>query len=253
MKAPSYKYFEYFLAAYLLTLCITLTVYAKFIVVEDIFIFGYVAKVINQLSPIQLAIAIPAGTLPFAITYPICDIVAEVYGPKPAKRLMTHGIVGEVIFALGVLWVIGLPAMDVIIPNEYLHVVHGSILIYAFSNIIGSFVGKTVNIYLISKLKVKLLGRAFCQRSLLSTMIGELLLSLVAATISFSQNLPMNSVVLIALTAFCIKMTVAVLMVKPIQWVSAYLKRAEGVDVYDKNTNLNPFDIGSYKPKELTN
>ncbi len=157
------------------------------------------------------------------------------------------------IFALGVLFVIGLPAMDVIVPSEYYHVVHGSIFIFAISNIIGSFVGKTVNIYLISKLKVKLLGKAFCQRSLFSTMVGELLLSLVAATISFSQNLPMKSVVLIAVTAFCIKMFVAVLMVKPIQWISAYLKRSEGIDVYDKSTELNPFDITNYKQGELAN
>mgnify|MGYP001763939887 CR=1 FL=1 len=239
--------------AYLLTLCITLTVYAKFIVVEQIFLFGLLAKAFNAISPLHLAMAVPAGTLPFAVTYPICDIVAEVYGPKPAKRLMISGIVGELIFALGVLMVIGLPAMDVIVPNEYYHVVHGSILIFAISNIIGSFVGKTVNIYLIAKLKVKWLGRAFCQRSLFSTMVGELLLSLVAATISFAQNLPMSSVIMIAITAFFIKMTVALVMVKPIQWVSAYLKRAEGIDVYDKDTNLNPFDIALEGPKELAN
>lgn len=238
-----------FLVAYLLTLCVTLTVYAKFIIVEEIVLFGFIAKALNHISPIKLAAAIPAGTLPFAVTYPICDIVAEVYGPKPAKRLMIYGIVSEVIFALGVLMVIGLPAMDVIVPNEYYHVVHGSILIFAISNIIGSFVGKTVNIYLIAKLKVKFLGKAFCQRSLFSTMVGELLLSLVAATISFAQNLPMKSVVMIAITAFLIKMTVALVMVKPIQWISAYLKRAEGVDVYDTHTNLNPFDIALQAPK----
>lgn len=217
--------------------------YAKFVVVEEIVLFGYIAKLVNYLSPIALAIAVPAGTLPFAITYPICDIVAEVYGPKPAKRLMIYGVVGEIIFALGVLWVIGLAAKDVIVPNEYYRLVHGSILVYAVSNIIGSIVGKTVNIYLISKLKVKLLGKAFCQRSLFSTMVGELLLSLVAATISFAQALPMQTVIMVAITAFLIKMTVAILMVKPIQWVSMYLKIKEGIDVYDKSTNLNPFDF----------
>lgn len=243
------KYYEFFLVFYVLTLMITLTVYSKFLIVENLALFGYFAKLFNSLTPFQLALAVPAGTLPFAVTYPLCDVVAEVYGPKPAKRMMLWGVAAELIFAGSILSIISLSGVEKLVPQGSFMLVHGSIMVYAISNITGTLVGKTVNIYVLSKLKVKMLGKAFCWRSLFSTVVGELLLSIVAATISFSHNLPMKDVLLIAFTAFLIKMFVAIVMVKPIQWGAALLKHYEGIDVFDSSVSLNPLQVISMTEK----
>ena len=220
------KFYNYLLSMYMVSVCLTMTVYADF---KDIGFWG-------------LSIVIPAGTIPFALTYPLADITAEVYGPNQAKKMMRQGSFFEIVFASLVILVSLLPDATGF-PTNKVYEAHKYIFVFALSNVVASLVGKTVNIYTISKLKYKLKGRSFCSRSIASTMFGEFALSIIAALLSFSiaSDLAILTILKFAILAYGVKLTIAAVLVKPIQWISCILKEKENLDVYDNSVNLNPF------------
>ncbi len=148
----------------------------------------------------------------------------------------------EALFALIVCSAMTIPARQIATSDPYV-LVFSSVYLFAFSNIIASFLGKCLNIYILSSLKVKYFGRHFYMRSIVSTTIGELALSVFAATVSFSSTLAFSQIIKVAFTAYAVKLLVAVILVKPVFHACIYIKKTDRMDVYDKKTSLNPFDF----------
>jgi uncharacterized PurR-regulated membrane protein YhhQ (DUF165 family) len=96
-----------------------------------------------------------------------------------------------------------------------------------------------------AKMKIKTKGRWLWLRAVVSTIAGQLIDNFIFYFVAFGLNETFPPTTLINLwlstVAFC---TIYEFVMTPVTYkICNFLKHAEGLDVYDRGTNFNPFDI----------
>ena len=121
----------------------------------------------------------PGGIFVFPLTFSICDIVGEVYGYAYPRLFIWIGVLAEFLFSLVVITVSHLPAPDFFTQASAYEIVFDPTLRYVGSGLVGLLIGELTNVYLLSKWKIFLKGKFFILRSLLSTALGQALLTVI--------------------------------------------------------------------------
>lgn len=208
------------------------------------------AKIIDLgFSLFGVPLAFDGGTLLFPVSYVFGDILTEVYGFRASRRVIWTGFAALALacllfFLLRVLpaeeaWErsAGSAAYDAILGGMST----GGI---ALASLLGYWVGEFANSVTLSRLKVLMKGRMLWVRTIGSTLIGEGLDSLVFVFIaSLTGVFAWELFLTLALTNYLIKCAVEALMTPLTYLVSGALKKAEGIDVYDRDVRFNPFPL----------
>jgi uncharacterized integral membrane protein (TIGR00697 family) len=184
---------------------------------------------------------LPGAPLIFPLTYIIGDIVAEVYGYTAAKRIIWITLVCELFFALAIKLIIHLPSPLFWNQQHSYNEVIDPILRFVLAGILAVVFSSFINIYIISKWKILMKGRHFWLRSLGSSAIGGFILVLVTILVGFSGNIPWSKLVYMILSVYSIEVLYSLLGVWPASIITGFLKLEEQLDVYDTETNFNPF------------
>lgn len=186
------------------------------------------------------------GTLLFPISYIFGDVLAEVYGYSVARRVIWTGFGASALFSLTV-WVVGLlppePEWSQRVGMEAYNAVLGSTARIVIASLIAYWCGSFANAFVLAKLKVITRGRWLWVRTLGSTLVGEFVDTALFVTLAFAGE--MSAVVLwnVLASNYVFKVGVEALFTPITYLVVGWLKRAEGVDVFDMHTDFNPFAL----------
>jgi uncharacterized integral membrane protein (TIGR00697 family) len=93
-------------------------------------------------------------------------------------------------------------------------------------------------------MKVATDGRWLWSRTIGSTLVGQGLDSLVFIVLAFAGTIPTSVMLAAVVTQWIFKSAYEVLATPLTYIVVNRLKRAEGLDVYDRDTSFNPLFIG---------
>lgn len=179
----------------------------------------------------------------FPISYIFGDILTEVYGYARARRVIWAGF-AALGFASLMSWaVIALPpAPDW--PHQAAYVtVYGQTPRIVAASLAAFWAGDFVNSYILARLKVKTAGRYLWLRTIGSTVVGQGVDSLIFYPLAFLGEWPTPLVLAVMTSNFLLKVGVEAVMTPLTYQVVGFLKRAEGEDYYDSETNFNPFKI----------
>jgi uncharacterized integral membrane protein (TIGR00697 family) len=238
--APSfrqYKYLDFLMSAFVTVLIVSNVASSAKIVDLGFSLFG-------------IPLAFDGGTLLFPISYVFGDILTEVYGFRASRRVIWTGF-AALALSSGVFFLLrALPAEA--LWEEYAgSAAYDAILGgmstggIALASLAGYWVGEFSNSVVLSRMKVLMKGRFLWARTIGSTLVGEFLDSLIfvlAASIAgvFGWALFASLV----LTNYIFKCAIEALMTPVTYLVTAALKKAEGVDIYDREIRFNPFGLG---------
>lgn len=179
----------------------------------------------------------------YPLTYTCCDIMAEVYGYRIARKAVWLAVFSTMLFTAVISLVVRFPS-PASWPHQAAYVlVLGGLYSIAIGSLVGTLLGSFVNIYIISRWKVLLRGRLFWFRSICSSMVGEAIFTLTSVLIVWTGKLPLNKVLVLALTLFFSKVIYSILMAGPATIIVSLLKKFEGVDVYDTPSDCNPLKL----------
>jgi uncharacterized PurR-regulated membrane protein YhhQ (DUF165 family) len=93
-------------------------------------------------------------------------------------------------------------------------------------------------------MKIATKGRWLWTRTIGSTLVGEGLDSLVFMTLAFVGTIPIVALALAILTQWVVKSAYEAAVTPLTYIVVNFLKRKEGMDVFDYNTRFNPLLFG---------
>ena len=187
---------------------------------------------------------LPAGIITFPIAYLAGDILTEVYGFKKTRSLIWWGF-----FCLGGMslfyWLATLltPAPFWTEDNPAFVKFFGFVPRIALASLIAYVIGEFLNSMVLSKLKIKTQGRHFWLRAIGSTIVGQSADSFVFNFIAFGGVFPMATVAYIAFSGFVLKTLYEVVALPVTYMVMPWLKRAEGVDTYDRGITYSLFKL----------
>ena len=186
-------------------------------------------------------VGVSVTVLYFPITYLIGDVVTEVYGYAQSRRViwisMFCSIVGSAI-AGGQLAVPAAVFFDA--DADYRRVFSPSLTISA-AGLFAFFAGDICNSFVLAKLKIWDKGKRLWLRFVASTIVGEGINTGLFYGIALHNVLPERMLFRGVLMGWSLKVIVEVLMLPLSYFVVRRLKRTEGVDYYDYETNFNPF------------
>ena len=190
-------------------------------------------------------IFLPAAMIVFPISYIIGDVLTEVYGFRVARGVIWLGFGCNALMAL-LFWVGGIIPAEVFWEGQE---AYDTILGQARWVLLGSFaaylVGEFSNSMTLSWLKNVTSGRLLWVRTISSTVVGQGLDSFVFIFIAFGIGFGfgMEDMLRIALIQWWAKIAYEALATPLTYGVVTYLKRREGLDVYDPPRSLNPLMV----------
>lgn len=208
------------------------------------------AKIVDWgFSIFGVRMAFDAGTLLFPVSYIFGDILTEVYGYKNSRRVIWAGFACLALSA-AIFWIVS------ILPGEsqwqqyagdaaYLAILGGmSSGGIVLASLAGYWSGEFTNSFVLAKMKMITSGRWLWMRTIGSTIVGELVDTLVFVVIaSLFKVFPWSLFLTLTVTNYLFKCGVEALMT-PITYLAvSKLKKSENEDYYDRDTNFNPFQI----------
>lgn len=182
-----------------------------------------------------------AGILFFPISYVIGDILTEVYGFARARRCIWAGFAALLFMAFMSWVVVALPPADSWHGQAAYEQVFGQVPRIVFASMIAFWAGEFVNAWVLARMKVWTEGRDLWARTIGSTVVGQGVDSLIFYPLAFFGTWDNGLLVQVLLAQWWLKVSWEVLLTPVTYAVVGFLKRREGVDVYDRDTDFTPF------------
>jgi len=184
-----------------------------------------------------------AGILFFPISYVIGDVLTEVYGYQRARRCIWAGFVALIFMAVMAMVVVALPPAAGWTGQEAYEQVFGQVPRIVFASIIAFWAGEFANSYVMARMKIWTKGKALWSRTIGSTVVGQGVDSALFYPIAFlgAAGWSVELVMTVAVTQWVLKTAWEALLTPVTYQVVGFLKKREGVDFFDTDTDFSPF------------
>ncbi len=218
---------------------------AWFVFIVAVFITCLITANIVAVKLVEISgFVLPAGTIIFPISYIFGDVLTEVYGYRQARRVIWLGFFCNFIVVVAI-WI-----GQVLPPSSFWdgQKAYERILGYTPRLLVASFlaylVGEFANSFVLAKMKIATKGRWLWTRTIGSTLVGEGLDSLVFMILAFAGAIPMAALLLAILTQWLVKSAYEAAATPLTYIVVNFLKKKEGIDIFDYDTKFNPLLLG---------
>ncbi len=182
-----------------------------------------------------------AGILFFPLSYVIGDVLTEVYGYARARRVIWAGFAALVFMAVMSFVVVALPPSASWTGQAAYEQVFGQVPRIVLASITAFWAGEFVNSYVMAKMKVWTKGEKLWTRTIGSTVVGQGVDSLLFYPIAFLGVWETSDVVLVMVTNWALKVGWEAVLTPVTYRVVAFLKKREGVEIFDTDTDFSPF------------
>ena len=192
-----------------------------------------------------------AGVLFFPLSYVIGDVMTEVYGYARARRVAWASMTAAA-FAAGMAAFItamppaagwneavgeGLSKQDAFALN------FGQAPRIVAASCLAIWAGEIANAFVLARMKILTGGKMLWTRTIGSTAVGQAVDSTIFYPLAFWGVWPPELVLTVMLTNYALKVGWEALLTPVTYVVVGRLKKAEGVDVYDRDTDFTPFSV----------
>ena len=189
-------------------------------------------------------VTLSAAVLLFPVSYILNDCIAEVWGYRKARFIIWMGFainfLVTAIFQLAVL----LPPSPHWEGAPHFDYIFGLAPRLAAASFVAFLAGSLVNAYVMSRMKIASKGRHFSTRAVVSTLVGEGVDSLIFFPCAYFGLLPLREMFIVLAAEVALKVIFEVIALPLTRRVVRYVKRTEGVDVFDEGISYNPLKFG---------
>jgi len=203
------------------------------------------AKIV-QLGPFTF----DGGTVLFPLAYILGDILTEVYGYARSRRVIWTGFFWVALAALTFALVDWLPVVEGAAGSDSFHNVLGQTPRIVAASLLAYVCGEFINSFVLAKMKLLTQGRWLWSRTVSSTLVGQAVDTSIFLAVAFIGVLDGDLLIALLISNYVFKVGVEVVMTPLTYAVVGWLKGAEGIDAFDRNTDFNPFRlaVGSASP-----
>lgn len=203
------------------------------------------AKIATLDLPVFGSFVFGAGVLFFPVSYIFGDVLTEVYGYARARRVIWTGFAALMFASVMASVVVALPPAPFWKHQDAYEIAFGNAWRVVAASMFAYFCGEFVNSYVLAKMKIWTEGRWLWTRTIGSTIFGEAVDSMLFYPLAFYGTgiIPNEALPQVMLSQFLLKTLVEVVFTPLTYVVVNGLKRAEGIDYYDRHTDFTPFSM----------
>ncbi|MFA7439787.1 MAG: queuosine precursor transporter [Sphingomonadaceae bacterium] len=199
------------------------------------------AKVATIELPVIGALTFGAGILFFPLSYVLGDVLTEVYGYARARRVVWVGFAASIFAAGMAAFIVAIPPAADWEGQEALASVMGQAPRIFAASILAFWAGEFVNAFVMARMKVLTRGKHLWARTIGSTVAGQGVDSLIFYPVAFLGVWETKLILVVMITNYLLKVTWEAMLTPVTYKVVAFMKRREGLDVFDEGTDFTPF------------
>ena len=216
-----------------------------FVVATAVFVTSLITANIIAVKLVGIAgLVFPAAVVIFPISYIFGDILTEVYGYQRARQVIWLGFLCNLLAVIAIQLGQILPSASFWGGQSAYEQILGFTPRLLLASFIAYLIGEFANSIVLAKMKVATQGRWLWTRTIGSTLVGEGLDSLVFISVAFWGTIPSSALFSTVVTQWLMKSVYEALVTPLTYLVVNFLKRKEGIDVFDYDTQFNPLRIG---------
>ena len=223
-----FRYLDILINLFVVTLIVSNLVAGKMVAIGDLRISG--AQVL------------------FPLTYIFGDIFTEVYGYSASRRAIWTGFIASTVLAVMGLIVVALPPA----PEWHDQLAFEKVFYNVPRIIVGSLIaywcGEFANAFVMAKLKLVTRGRLLWVRTIGSTVVGQLVDTIIVMLFVFGGQVDLKTLLTLIGSGYLVKVGYEAAATPLTYFIVNALKRLEGVDIFDRSTDFNPFAAAPAAP-----
>ena len=188
-------------------------------------------------------LTLTAGIVIFPVSYILGDVLTEVWGYGPTRRVIWLGFACNLVMVAAI-WAGGaLPAAPFWKGQAAWDEILGQTPRLLAASFVAYLVGEFANAYVLARLKIATAGRWLWVRTIGSTVVGEGLDSLVFVALAFAGTVSSGILVEIFVNQWLVKVVYEAAATPLTYAAVGWLKSREQIDVYDVHTDFNPLRL----------
>ncbi len=188
-------------------------------------------------------LVLPAAIIIFPISYIVGDVLTEVYGYRQTRRVIWLAFLCNLVAVIAITIAQVLPAASFWDGQAAFERILGYAPRILLASFLAYLIGEFANAFVLAKMKIATRGRWLWTRTIGSTVVGQGLDSLVFMTVAFAGVIPLDGLAAAIVTQWLAKTAYEALATPLTYLVVGFLKRREGIDVYDTDTRFNPLSL----------
>jgi uncharacterized integral membrane protein (TIGR00697 family) len=216
-----YKYLDSFITLFTVVLLVSNIVAAKFFAI----------------GPLRVS----AAQILFPITYIFGDVFTEVYGYAASRRAIWYGFFACFILVTLTYVAVVIPPAPEYTDQHAFEAIFKPVGRIVVASLLAYWCGEFANSFTLAKLKLLTGGKYLWTRTIGSTVVGQAVDTTVVMFAAFYGLRSVSTILRLIVAGYLIKVIYETLMTPVTYALVNYLKRTEGVDYFDRDTNFNPF------------
>ena len=186
-------------------------------------------------------LSLTGAVILFPFTYILGDIFTEIYGFNKNKKIIWLSFACNLLMVIAFSIIIVLPYPKSFESAGAYNIVLGTTPRTLVGSLVGFLIGNFLNSIILSKMKVMTKGKYLALRTIMSTIVGEALDTLIFITIVFWKNIPEDVLISMIINQAIVKILIETLFTPITYRIINAIKKIENKDVYDENIKYNIF------------
>jgi uncharacterized integral membrane protein (TIGR00697 family) len=170
---------------------------------------------------------LPAAVIVYIFTYPIIDVIVEVYGKKEGRRTVQAGLVTQILALIFIAITIQLPAAPVFNDQESFQTILNGSFRVIIASLIAYAVSQNLDVFVFNRLKTIHGQKKLWLRNNASTMLSQLIDTTIFITIAFYGTMPVAILGSLIFTQYVFKFFASILLTPVVYLLVHFIRRQE--------------------------
>ncbi|MBO0993460.1 queuosine precursor transporter [Bacillus sp. SD088] len=154
---------------------------------------------------------LPAAVIIYVFTYPITDTITEVYGKEAARKTVMAGLFTQIAAVVFIYITIKLPAAPYYEHQPEFATIFSASFRVTIASLLSFLVSQNLDVTIFHRLKQRHGNGKLWIRNNVSTMVGQLVDTIIFVTIAFFGTMPFLALLGLIATQYVFKFLVAIL------------------------------------------
>ena len=177
---------------------------------------------------------LPAAAILIIFTYPLIDVICEVYGKEAGGRTVRTGLIAQVFAVFFIAIAIELPPAQAFVHQQEFETILGGSMRVIIASLVAYSISVNLDVMIFSKFKEKHGDGKLWLRNNASTMLSQLIDTALFITIAFFGIMPFKVLLILFITQYIFKF-LASIVATPLVYGLVYVARK-----FDKLKSIEP-------------
>ncbi|MFS0594468.1 queuosine precursor transporter [Cytobacillus horneckiae] len=172
---------------------------------------------------------LPAAVVIFIFTYPIIDIIVEVYGKKEGQRTVKAGLITQMLAIIFIIITINLPAAPVFTEQASFEIILSGSFRVILASLVSYAISQTIVVYVFNHLKMRHGRKKLWLRNNVAVMVSQLADTTIFITIAFYGTMPLSVLGGLIVSQYAFKFIASICITPLVYLVVNFIRRQESV------------------------